>query len=109
MSNQEVLLGWKRTILDMLETEEDTINGSLFQQKEPKWMKLDANDQHIPSEEHKHDIFSKPVDDEEEVSLWKAIETDLNIKTPADLNKNPFKKAKHKGKPKPEPEAVFND
>jgi len=56
-----------------------------------------------PQNERKNDIFTKPIDDEEVVSLWKAIEDDLTIKTPADLNKNPFKKTKHKGKPKPEP------
>jgi len=56
-----------------------------------------------PQNERKNDIFTKPIDDEEVVSLWKAIEDDLTIKTPADLNKNPFKKQKHKGKGKQEP------
>jgi len=81
----------------------------LFANKESKRQKYDEDDWHIPSEEQKLDPLAKPVDDEEEVSLWKAIETDLNIKTPADHNKNPFKKGKFKGKKKEEPEALFND
>ena len=63
----------------------------------------------MPWEEQKLDIYGKKVDEEEEVSLWKAIETDINIKTPADQNKNPFKKTKFKGKKKEEADPVFQD
>ncbi len=67
-----------------MENEEDKLNEGLFAPKNTKKIKLDADDLDSLSWEEKKIPLEKPVDEEEEVSLRKALDQDLNIKTPAD-------------------------
>ena len=67
-----------------MEDEEDKLNEGLFAAKNTKKVKLDADDLDPHSWEEKKIPLGKPVDEEEEVNLRKALDQDLNIKTPAD-------------------------